>query len=61
MFYTEIINDNTRLNNGKKALKKILEICMVSKRQVMDNFYEIKMYNKKLIWDEVERLRPNRT
>lgn len=57
MFHAEIINDADKLNAEVAAYKNIPVISTVTQQQVMDNFYQVKMEVKRLIGEEVERLK----
>jgi hypothetical protein len=57
MFHAEIINDAEKLNAEVAAYKNIPVVSTVTQQQVMDNFYQVKMEVKRLIGEEVERLK----
>ncbi len=57
MFHAEIINDADKLNAEVAAYKNIPIVSNVTQQQVMDNFYQVKMEVKRLIGDEVVRLK----
>ena len=57
MFHAEIINDAEKLNIEVAAYRNIPVISTVTQQQVMDNFYQVKMEVKRLIGEEVERLK----
>lgn len=57
MFHAEIINDAEKLNVEVAAYKNIPVVSTVTQQQVMDNFYQVKMEVKRLIGEEVERLK----
>lgn len=57
MFHAEIVNDAEKLNAGAASYKNIPNIYNVTHQQVMDNFYQVKMEVKRLIAEEVERLK----
>lgn len=57
MFHAEIINDTDKLKAEVAAYKNIPVVSNVTQQQVMDNFYQVKMEIKKLIGEEVERLK----
>ena len=57
MFHAEIINDADKLNKEVNQYKDIPVISNVTQQQVMDNYYQVKMEVKKLIGEEVERLK----
>lgn len=59
MFHAEIINDAEKLNEEVRRYKDIPVISNVTQQQVMDNYYQIKMEVKRLIGEEVERLKAN--
>jgi len=56
MFNAEIINDADKLNDEVSRYKDIPVVSNVTQKQVMDNYYQVKMEVKKLIGEEVERL-----
>ncbi len=57
MFNAEIINDADKLNDEVSRYKDIPAVSNVTQQQVMDNYYQVKMEIKKLIGEEVERLK----
>ncbi|KIC89903.1 conjugal transfer protein MobC [Flavihumibacter sp. ZG627] len=57
MFHAEIINDADKLNAEVAAYKNIPVVSNVIQQQVMDNFYQVKMEVKRLIGEEVRRLK----
>lgn len=57
MFHAEIINDAEKLNAEVAAYKNIPVVSLVTKQQVTDNFYQVKMEVKRLIGQEVEKLK----
>lgn len=57
MFHAEIINDANKLNEEVSQYKEIPVVSNVSQQQVMDNYYQVKMEVKRLIGEEVERLK----
>ena len=57
MFYAEIINDAKKLNEEVNRYKDIPMISNVTEQQVMDNYYQVKMEVKRLIGEEVQRLK----
>jgi hypothetical protein len=57
MFHAEIINDADKLNAEVDAYKNIPVVSNVTQPQVMDNFYQVKMEVKRLIGEEVEKLK----
>ncbi len=57
MFHAEIINDPDKLNAEVAVYKNIPVVSNVTQQQVMDNFYQVKMEVKRLIGEEVERLK----
>ena len=57
MFHAEIINDADKLNEEVSRYKDIPVVSKVTQQQVMDNYYQVKMEVKRLIGEEVERLR----
>lgn len=57
MFHAEIINDADRLNEEVSRFKDIPVVSKVTHQQVLDNYYQVKMEVKRLIGEEVERLK----
>ena len=57
MFNAEIINDADKLNEEVNRYKEIPVVSNVTQQQVMDNYYQVKMEVKRLIGEEVERLK----
>jgi hypothetical protein len=57
MFQAEIINDTDKLNEEVSRYKDIPVVSNVTQQQVMDNYYQVKMDAKKLIGEEVARLK----
>jgi len=57
MFHAEIINDAKKLNDEVWRYKEIPVVSNVTKQQVLDNYYQVKMEVKRLIGEEVERLK----
>ena len=57
MFHAEIINDTNKLNEEVNHYKEIPVVSNVTQQQVMDNYYQVKMEVKRLIAEEVERLK----
>ena len=57
MFNAEIINDADKLNDEVNRYKDIPVVSNVTQKQVMDNYYQVKMEVKKLIGEEVGRLK----
>jgi hypothetical protein len=57
MFHSEIINDADILNEEMKRYKDIPVVSNVSQQQVLDNYYQVKMEVKRLIGEEVGRLK----
>ena len=57
MFHAEIINDADKLNGEVSRYKEIPVVSNVTQRQVMDNYYQVKMDVKRFIGEEVERLK----
>lgn len=57
MFHAEIINAGEKLNAEVAAYKNIPVVSNVTQQQVMDNFYQVKMDIKRLIGEEVKRLK----
>jgi uncharacterized protein with ATP-grasp and redox domains len=59
MFHAEIINDADKLNEEVRRYKDIPLVSNVTQQQVLDNYYQVKMEVKRLIGEEVERLKAN--
>ena len=57
MFHAEIINDVDKLNEGLTRHKEIPVVSNVNQKQGLDNYYQVKMEVKRLIAEEVERLK----
>ena len=57
MFHAEIINDADKLNEEVSRYKEIPVVSNVTQQQVLDNYYQVKMEVKRLIGEEVERLK----
>ena len=57
MFHTEIVNDADKLNEEVMRYKEIPVVSNVTQQQVLDNYYQVKMEVKRLIGEEVERLK----
>ena len=57
MFHAEIINDADKLNEEVSRYKDIPMVSNVTQQQVMDNYYQVKMEVKRVIGEEVERLK----
>ncbi len=57
MFHAAIINDADRLNAEVSRYKDIPVVSNVTQQQVLDNYYQVKMEVKRLIGEEVERLK----
>ena len=58
MFHTEIINDAEKRNSEVAAsYKKTPFVSKVTQQQVLDNYYQVKMDIKRLIGEEVGRLK----
>lgn len=57
MFHAAIINDTDKLNEEVSRYKDIPVVSNVTQQQVMDNYYQVKMEVKRLIGEEVERLK----
>lgn len=57
MFNAEIINNAAKLNEEVKRYKNIPVVSNVTQQQVLDNYYQVKMEVKRLIGEEVERLK----
>ena len=57
MFHSEIINDHEKLNEEVSNYKDIPAVSNVTQQQVLDNYYQVKMDIKRLIGEEVGRLK----
>ena len=57
MFHAEIINDADKLNEEVNNYRDIPAVSNVTQQQVLDNYYQVKMEVKRLIGEEVERLK----
>ena len=57
MFHAEIINDVKKLHAEADRFKEIPIVSIVTQQQVLDNYYQVKMDVKKLVEEEVGRLR----
>ena len=57
MFHAEIINDAAKLNEEVSRYKDIPVVSNVTQQQVLDNYYQVKMEVKRMIGEEVERLK----
>lgn len=57
MFHAEIINNVDKLNNEIKNYKEIPAVADITQQQVLDNYYQVKMDVKRLIEEEVAKLK----
>ncbi|HCT23865.1 MAG TPA: conjugal transfer protein TraG [Chitinophagaceae bacterium] len=57
MFHSEIINDHEKLNAEVSNYRDIPAVSNVTQQQVQDNYYQVKMDIKRLIGEEVGRLK----
>ena len=57
MFHAEIINDADKINEEMRRYKDIPVVSNVSQQQVLNNYYQVKMEVKRLIGEEVEKLK----
>lgn len=57
MFHSEIINDHEKLNAEVSNYRDIPAVTNVTQQQVQDNYYQVKMDIKRLIGEEVGRLK----
>lgn len=57
MFHSEIINDHDKLNAEVSNYRDIPAVSNVTQQQVLDNYYQVKMDIKRLIGEEVGRLK----
>lgn len=53
--YPSLVAD--KLNDEAKHYKEIPAVCNVTQQQVIDNYYQVKLEVKRLIAEEVERLK----
>lgn len=60
MFHAQIINDGNKLAAESNRFSNIPIVAHVSQQQVLDNFYQVKMEVKRLITEEVARLKNER-
>ncbi len=61
MFHVEIINDADKLNKEVSQYKEIPVVSNVTRQQVLDNYYQVKMEVKRLIVEEVGKLKELQT
>lgn len=61
MFHSEIINDHEKLNAEVSNYRDIPAVSNVTQRQVLDNYYQVKMDIKRLIGEEVGRLKAEKS
>lgn len=61
MFHSEIINNHDQLNAEVATYYDIPKVSDVTLQQVLDNYYQVKMDVKRLIGEEVERLKSEKT
>ncbi len=57
MFNAGIINDADKLNEEVSKYKEIPVVSNITKQQVLDNYYQVKFEVKRLINEEVEKLK----
>ena len=57
MFHAEMINDADKLNEEVSRYQDIPVVSNVTHQQALDNYYQVKMEVKRLIEEEVERLK----
>jgi hypothetical protein len=57
MFHAEIINDADKLNEEMRGYKDIPVVSNVSQQQVLDIYYQVEMEVKRLIGEEVIKLK----
>ncbi len=60
MFNAQIINDAEKLSREEKKFKDIPLVYEVTQQQVMDNYHQVKLDIKKIIEEEVSRLKMDR-
>lgn len=60
MFNAEVMNNTERLDNETKRYKNIPIVSKVTTQQIMDNYFQVKLDIKKIISEEVERLKAER-
>lgn len=57
MFHAEMINDADKLNDEVSRYQDIPVVSNVTHQQALDNYYQVKMQVKRLIEEDVERLK----
>ena len=57
MFHSEIISDYEELDEEVSRYKDIPVVSTVTQQQIQDNYYQVKMDIKRLIGEEVGRLK----
>jgi hypothetical protein len=57
MFNAEVINNTARLKDEVKRYKEIPVVSNVTHQQIMDNYFQIKLDVKKIISEEVRKLK----
>ena len=57
MFHAEILNNTDKLNEEVQRYKEIPIVSNVTQEQIMDNYFQVKLDVKKIILDEVGRLK----
>jgi hypothetical protein len=60
IFHSEIINDHEKLNAEVSNYRDIPAVSNVTQQQVLDNYYQVKMDIKRLIGEEVGRLKADK-
>lgn len=60
MFHAEITNDASKLNGEVSRYRNIPVVSSVTQQQVLDNYYQIKVDLKRLIAEEVDRLKASK-
>ena len=57
LIHSEVINDHEKLNAEVSSYRDIPAVSNVTQQQVLDNYYQVKMDIKRLIGEEVGRLK----
>ncbi len=57
VFHSEIINDHDKRNTEVSNYRDFPAVLNITQQQVLGNYYQVKMEVKRLIGEEVERLK----
>ena len=57
LIHSEVINDHEKVNAEVSNYRDIPAVSNVTQQQVLDNYYQVKMDIKRLIGEEVGRLK----